>query len=298
MNRLPARRRAEILSLLVEGASLRAIARHTGASINTITKLLVDAGNACAAFHDEHVRGVRAARVQADEIWSFTYAKARNVEKAKKAPAGAGDTWTWTAIDADSKLMISWLVGQRDGQAAYQFMTDLAGRLAGRVQLTSDGLGLYLEAVEAAFGMDVDYAQLVKVYGAEPLPEQRRYSTPPCKAATPRRIQGAPNPAHISTSFVERHNLTMRMSIRRFTRLTNAFSKKFENHAHHTALYAVWYNWCRRHATTRLTPAQAAGLTETWRDVDWLAGEVDARTPPPAKPGPAKGAKYRPRRKT
>ena len=286
MNRLSTKQRAQIIGMLVEGVSLRAITRLTGASINTATKLLVDAGNACAAYHDEHVRGVTAARVQADEIWSFTYAKQKNVDAAKAPPAGAGDTWTWTGIDADSKLVISWLVGPRDGIAAHQFMTDLADRLAGRVQLTSDGLRLYLEAVEAAFGMDVDFAQLVKVYGDVPLPDARRYSAPECKAAVPKVIQGDPNPAYISTSYVERHNLTMRMSMRRFTRLTNAFSKKLENHAHHVALYTVFYNWCRRHTTTRVTPAQAAGLTATWHDAEWIVGLVDAAAPEPGKPGP------------
>ena len=290
MNRLPVAKRAQIIGMLVEGVSLRAITRLTGVSINTVTKLLVDAGNACADYHDKHVRGVKAARVQADEIWSFTYAKAKNVEAAKAAPVGAGDTWTWTGLDADSKLVISWLVGPRDGRAAYQFMTDLADRLAGRVQLTSDGLRLYVEAVEAAFGMDVDFAQLVKIYGDIPETE-RRYSTPQCKAAVPKVIQGDPNPLHISTSYVERHNLTMRMSMRRFTRLTNAFSKKLENHAHHVALYTLFYNWCRRHTTTRLTPAQAAGLTDTWHDAEWIVGLVDAAAPAPAKPGP----KRRPR---
>ena len=286
MNRLSVQRRATILSMLVEGSSLRSISRVTGASINTITKLLVDAGRACIAYHDEHVRGVKAERVQVDEIWEFVYAKERNVEKASKAPAGAGDAWTWTAIDADSKLIVSWLVGARDGQAAYEFMMDLAGRLTGRVQLTSDGLKVYEGAVEDAFGADVDYAQLIKVFGNPPRETAARYSPGECKGSFVRSVQGEPDPNHIATSYVERHNLTMRMSMRRFTRLTNAFSKKLQNMIYALALYFVWYNWCRRHKTTRLTPTQAAGLTDTWHEVEWIVGLVDAAAPTPAKPGP------------
>lgn len=286
MNRLPAATRATILSLLVEGSSLRSISRITDTSINTVTKLLVDAGQACIDFHDQNVRGVRAKRVQVDEIWEYVYAKARNVEKAKKAPAGAGDAWTWTAIDADSKLVVSWLVGERDGHAAYAFMMDLAERLADRVQLTSDGLKVYEGAVEDAFGADVDYAQMIKVFDNPPREAAARYSPGECKGTITRMVQGDPDPGHVSTSYVERHNLTMRMSMRRFTRLTNAFSKKFSNHVYAVALYVVWYNWCRRHKTTRLTPAQAAGLTDTWHDMDWLVGLVEAAAPVPAKPGP------------
>ena len=264
---------------------MRAITRVEKVGINTVTKLLVDAGEACAAYHDEHVRGVKAARVQADEIWSFTYAKQKNVDAAKTAPNGAGDTWTWVAMDADAKLIVSWLTGPRDGQSAYDFMMDLAERLAGRVQLTTDGLRAYVEAVEAAFGMDVDYAQLVKVYGDIP-ENERRYSTPPCKAAVPKVVQGDPNPADISTSYIERQNLTMRMSNRRYTRLTNAFSKKLRNHEHHNALHFVHYNFCRIHKTLRMTPAMAAGVTDTLRDTDWIVSLIDARAPVPAKPGP------------
>lgn len=288
MNRLSVAKRATILSMLVEGSSLRSISRVTGASINTITKLLVDAGKACIAFHDEHVRGVKAERVQVDEIWEFVYAKQRNVEAAKKAPAGAGDSWTWTAIDADSKLIISWLVGDRDGLTGLEFMTDLAERLTDRVQLTSDGLATYAGAVEEAFGADVDYAQLIKVFGNPPRETAARYSPGECKGTFTRTVQGEPDPDHINTSYVERHNLTMRMSMRRFTRLTNAFSKKRQNHVYALALYFVYYNWCRRHTTTRLTPAQAAGLTDTWHDAEWLVGLVDAATPAPGPRGPYK----------
>ena len=292
MNRLSTGRRTRILNQLVEGASMRAITRIEKVGINTVTKLLIDAGEACAAYHDEHVRGVKAARVQADEIWSFTYAKQKNVDAAKAPPDGAGDTWTWVAIDADSKLIVSWLTGPRDGQSAYDFMMDLAERLAGRVQLTTDGLRVYVEAVEAAFGMDVDFAQLVKVYGDIPETE-RRYSTPPCKAALPKVVQGDPNPADISTSYIERQNLTMRMSNRRYTRLTNAFSKKLRNHEHHNALHFVHYNFCRIHKTLRMTPAMAAGVTDTLRDTDWIVSLIDARAPVPAKPGPKGPRKHK-----
>ena len=286
MNRLSTSQRATILRMLVEGSSLRSISRVTGASINTVTKLLVDAGRACITYHDEHVRGVAAERIQVDEIWEFVYAKQRNVEAAKKAPADAGDAWTWTAIDPDSKLIVSWLVAGRDGQAAYDFMMDLADRLTNRVQLTSDGLQVYTGAVEDAFGADVDYAQLIKVFGNAPRETAARYSPGECKGSFKRIVQGDPDPGHIGTSHVERHNLTMRMSMRRFTRLTNAFSKKLQNMVYALALYFVWYNWCRRHTTTKLTPAQAAGLTDTWHDVEWIVGLVDAAAPAPAKPGP------------
>ena len=292
MNKLSVSKRATIINLLVEGVSLRAISRITGASINTITKLLEDAGNACAEYHDETVRNVRSKRVQADEIWAFTYAKQANVKKAKKAPADAGDTWTWTAIDADNKLIISWHVGPRDLGSAYTFMMDLAERLATRVQLTTDGLNSYLSAVEDAFGADVDYSQLIKLYGSDPEGE-KRYSPEKCIGTIQKPITGEPDPKHISTSYIERQNLTMRMSMRRFTRLTNAFSKKVQNHVYHVALYAVFYNFCRIHKTLKVSPAMASGVIDTLRDAEWIVGLIDARAPKPAKPGP-KG----PRRKS
>jgi IS1 family transposase len=209
------------------------------------------------AFHDETVRNVKAKRVQVDEIWSFTYAKQRNAASAIAAPDGAGDTWTWTGIDADSKLIVSWFIGARDGHTARLFIDDLKSRLANRVQLTSDGLRAYLDAVEDAFGADIDYAQLHKIYG--PSPEAaRRYSPPECIGCETRVIEGNPDPEHISTSYVERHNLTMRMSMRRFTRLTNAFSKKLDNHKAAVALYFMWYNFIRIHKTLRVTPAMEA----------------------------------------
>lgn len=294
MNRLSPSKRATILQMLVEGSSLRSISRITGASINTVTKFLVDAGRACAEFHDANVVNVPAERVQLDEAWSFIYSKAKNVERARKAPKGAGDAWTWTALDADSKLIVTWAVGPRNGETAYWFVHDLAARLRYRPQLTSDGLDLYVGAVEDAFGADVDFAQLVKVYTTPTGDEQRRYSPPKCRGAIPKPIQGDPDPAHISTSYIERQNLNLRMGVRRFTRLTNAFSKSLTNHAHAVALWSVWYNWCRRHTTTRTTPAQAAGLTETWYDAAWLVDMIQAHQPEPAKPGPKPGSKRRP----
>ncbi len=248
----------------------------------------MDAGEACAAYHDEHVRNVKASRVQCDEIWSFTYAKAKNVAKAKAAPEVAGDVWTWTGLDADSKMIVSWLVGGRDGSYAMEFMDDLAKRLANRVQLTTDGHRAYLEAVEGAFGDDVDYAQLVKLYGAAPESAKGRYSPAECIGARKERVTGNPDRDHVSTSYVERQNLTMRMSMRRFTRLTNGFSKKVENHCHALALYFVHYNFCRLHKSLKVTPAMAAGVSDTLHDMEWVVGLIDARAPKPGPRGPYK----------
>ena len=285
MNKLPVAKRATIITLLVEGMSLRAISRITGASINTISKLLVDAGNACAAYHDEHVRELTCKRVQADEIWAFCYSKQKNVPEGKRGTFGYGDVWTYTGICADTKLLASWRVGPRDVGTATDFMQDLAGRLSNRIQLTTDGHRMYLTAVEDAFAHEIDYAMLQKVYGPDPEP-QRRYSPAKCNGTKRMRVQGDPDPEHINTSYVERHNLSMRMHMRRFTRLTNAFSKKVENHVHHIALYTVFYNFCRIHKTLRVSPAMEAGVSKTLRDAEWIVGLVDAAAPKPKKPGP------------
>lgn len=255
---------------------MRAVSRLADVSINTVSKLLVDAGTLCAAFHQDQVRGLKAKRIQVDEIWSFTYAKRKNVtQKIAETVEGAGDTWTWTGIDADSKLVISWLVGGRDAGYAITFMNDLRSRLANRVQLTSDGHKAYLVAVEDAFGMDVDFAQLVKIYGTASVEDQRRYSPAECIGCIPTPVTGDPDPKHISTSFAERQNLTMRMHMRRFTRLTNGFSKKLANHIHMIALYTVFYNWTKLHKTLRTTPAQAAGLTDRVWDMAEIVNLMD-----------------------
>jgi len=275
MNRLPTEKRVQILHMLVEGSSMRAISRVVGVSINTVTKLLINAGNACIAYHDEHVRGLSSKRVQCDEIWAFCYAKQKNVLYAKKAPDSAGDIWTWTAIDADSKLIVSWLVGARDAEYANVFMQDVADRLTNRVQLTTDGHIPYLEAVEGAFGAAVDFAQLVKMYGTAPDAEMR-YSPPVCVGTKKDVFEGAPDKKHISTSYVERQNLSMRMGMRRFTRLTNAFSKKFENHCHSLALYFTYYNFVKIHGSLRMSPAMAAGVTDRLWEIEDLVEVVDA----------------------
>jgi IS1 family transposase len=287
VNKLPAAKRVQILSLLCEGASMRSVSRLADVSINTVTKLLIDAGRACALFHDEAVRNVNAKRVQCDEIWSFVYAKQKNVPADKRGQFGVGDVWTWTAIDADSKLIVSWLVGTRDAGAAYTFMTDVASRLRNRVQLTTDGHKPYLAAVEDAFGADIDYAVLQKIYGSDPEGEVR-YSPAKCLGCQVETIQGDPDPKHISTSYVERQNLTMRMHMRRFTRLTNAFSKKVENHVHMVALYTVFYNWTKLDKTLRVTPAVAAGLTDRVWDLAELVILMDA-----AEPGSKKAVRLR-----
>jgi IS1 family transposase len=288
MNKLPVAKRVQILSMLCEGSCMRSIARATDVSFNTVNKLLIDAGRACAAFHDAKVRDVKARRVQVDEIWSFTYAKQKNVPTAKAAPAIAGDTWTWTAIETDTKLIVSWLVGGRESDYAIAFMDDLRSRLANRVQLASDGHRAYLEAVEGAFGGDVDYAQLVKLYGAAPESIKGRYSPAECIGSRKERIEGNPDPKHVSTSCAERQNLTMRMQMRRFTRLTNAFSKKFENHMHMVALYTVWYNFVKMHKTLRMTPAMAAGVSDRLWSMDDVAELVEASLPKAGPRGPYK----------
>lgn len=282
--------RALILRLLVEGNSIRATTRIADVSKNTVVKLLEDAGKVCAEYHDLHVRDVKASHVQADEIWSFCYAKARNVPTAKAAPEDAGDIWTWTAMDRDTKLMISYTVGDRSAATAREFMFDLADRLANRAQLTTDGHAGYLKAVADAFAGDVDYAMLIKQYGdptGGKTPE-RRYSPAECTGAIKEPIFGKPVMADVSTSHVERQNLTMRMGMRCFTRLTNAFSKKAENHAYAVALHFMYYNFCRTHKTLRMTPAMAAGLVSSPWEVEDLVALVEAAMPAPAKRGPYK----------
>ncbi len=285
MNRLPTSKRIQILSMLVEGMSMRSISRVADVSINTVSKLLIDAGEACAAYHHETVRDVECRKVQCDEIWSFCYAKQKNVARATAAPQGAGDVWTWTAIEADHNMILAYEVGDRSGATAIEFMDDLRGRLANRVQLTTDGHKAYLEAVEGAFGGYVDYAQLVKLYGEEGgKSSEQRYSPAECTGIRKRTVEGRPDPNHISTSYVERQNLSMWMGMRRFTRLTNAFSKKIESHLHMLSLYFVHYNFVRVHKTLRMTPAMAAGVSDTLHHMEWIVDLIDARAPMPNKP--------------
>jgi IS1 family transposase len=280
VNRLSTERRAKILSLMVEGVSLRAITRLTGTGKNTLARLLAEFGGVCADYHNRNVRNVRVRRLQCDEVWSFVGAKAKNTRPERKAE-GWGDTWTWTAIDADSKLCLSYLVGGRDLGWAKEFMEDCASRIRGRVQVTTDGHKAYLEAVEGAFGMDVDYAQLQKIYGAPSDEETRRYSPARCIGSDMKVVSGNPDPKHISTSYVERQNLSMRMGMRRFTRLTNGFSKKIGNHIAAVAIYFIHYNFCRVHQTLRITPAMAAGIT----DHIWSVEEVCALAQRPERSG-------------
>ncbi len=266
---------------------MRSISRVADVSINTVSKLLVEAGEACLALHDETVRNVKASRIQCDEIWSFCHAKQKNVPTAKAAPEGAGDVWTWTALDADTKLIVSYFVGDRGSDSAIILMDDLRARLANRVQLTTDGHRAYLEAVEGAFGADVDYAQLVKLYGPT-ITAPGRYSPAECVGSKKVRREGTPDIAHVSTSYVERQNLTMRMSMRRFTRLTNAFSKKLDNHIHALALYFAFYNFCRIHKTLRVSPAMAAGITDRLWSLEDIIARIDADAPAPKARGPYK----------
>lgn len=270
MNRLTLKKRTEIIGLLVEGNSLRATSRLADVSINTVTKLLIDVGIACQEYHDKYVRNVTSRRVQCDEIWSFIYAKDKNLPKNLQGKYGVGSVWTWVALDAESKFVISWLVGNRDEDYARIFMRDVASRLKNHVQLTTDGLKAYLDAVEENFGADIDFAQLVKMYGKS-LDEEHRYSPEKCIRSHKGVIAGEPQSNHISTSYVERQNLTMRMNLRRFTRLTNAFSKKVENHAHAVALHFMYYNFVRIHKTLRVTPAMEAGIAKKLWTIEDLA---------------------------
>ena len=288
MNRLPIAKRTQIIALLVEGMSMRAVSRVADVSINTVTKQLEEVGAACAAYQDQNVRGINAKRVQCDEIWAFRHSKERNVAPENKGILGFGDVYTWTGMDADSKLMISYMVGKRDADYADTFIADLATRLTTRVQLSTDGHKPYLEAVEGAFGADVDYAMLVKHYGPTDTTGQRRYSPSEFVSAEKRVIQGAPDMAKVSTSHVERQNLTMRMGMRRFTRLTNGFSKKVENLEHAVALHFMHYNFARIHKTLRVTPAMEAGIS----DHVWSLEEIANLVPEPVA---KKRGAYKPR---
>ena len=287
MNKLTTHKRAKILSALVEGMSMRSVSRLEDVSINTVSKLLVEAGEACAVYHDEHVVNVQAKHVQCDEIWSFCYAKDKTVKAGLKAApeGGAGDVWTWTALERDTKLIIAYEVGDRSGATANEFIAELRNRLANRVQITTDGHKVYLEAVDNAFGIDVDFAQLIKIYGGEGGQDSpRRYSPAECTGIQKRPITGKPVEADISTSHVERQNLNMRMGMRRFTRLTNAFSKKLANHIHMLSLYFAYYNFVRIHKSLRMTPAMAVGLSSELRDMEWILSLIDARATKPNRP--------------
>jgi len=274
MNKLNPARRAQIIACLCEGMSVRATCRLTGADKKTVLRLLVAVGDACLDYQNRVMVNLPCKRLQADEVWSFCYSKTKNVPSEKKGQFGYGDVWTWTVIDADTKLIPTWRVGGRDAGTAHDLMMDLAPRLRGRVQLTTDGLRSYMDAVEDAFGIDIDYAQLVKIYGENTKEKQRRYSPAVCLGTQRTVIQGNPDKEQISTSYVERHNLTIRMSMRRFTRLTNAFSKKLENHVHALAVFFMFYNFCRVHQTLRVTPAMEAGIADHVWTVEEIVGLV------------------------
>lgn len=278
MNKLPFERRRQILHMMVEGGSIRGIARVADVSPVTVLRQLELAGKACAAFHDATVKNVKARKVQCDEIWSFVFAKDRNAKPEMKIAGTAGSVWTWTALDSDSKLIISYLISSREAECAYEFIQDTAKRLANRVQLTTDGHKAYLNAVEEAFGADIDYAMLIKLYSETPDQKgpERKYSPGECTGAKMRRIEGRPDVRYISTSHVESHNQKIRQHMKRFCRLTAAHSKKLENHIHMVALYTVWYNFARIHSAVRMAPAMACGLSDRLWDMDDMVRLVEA----------------------
>jgi IS1 family transposase len=274
MNILSTSKRTAVIAALIEGASINATCRMTGVAKHTVLKLLKDMGCACAAYHNAHVRNVSVRRIQADEVWSYVYGKDKNISE-EQMKNGAGSVWTWTAIDADTKLVISYTLGNRGAETAHAFMQDVASRVSTRIQLTTDGHRVYADAVEDAFGADIDYAMLVKIYGASNDNPESRYSPATCIGCRTGVLNGDPDPDHISTSFVERSNLSMRMGMRRFTRLTNGFSKKLENHGHMVALYFMHYNFCRVHKTLRVTPAMEAGLTDHVWEIEELLARIE-----------------------
>jgi IS1 family transposase len=277
MNQMNTKQRAQVVAALVEGNSIRATSRMTGVARNTVAKLLVDLGTSCAEYHHRHVRNLRVNFLECDEIWSFVGAKKKNATPEKKAE-GWGDTWTWVALDAETKLCVSYLVGGRDYGWARDFMDDCASRISNRVQITTDSHKSYLRAVEGAFG-EIDYAQLHKIYGHPSEEDQRRYSPAHCIGSDLKVVSGNPDPEHVSTSYVERQNLTMRMSMRRFTRLTNGFSKKIENHCHAVAIHFMYYNYCRIHSSLRVTPAMQAGLANTVWSIAGLCELIEPKKP-------------------
>ena len=279
MNRLCNEDRARVVSCLVEGNSIRSTVRMTGVAKNTVTKLLVDVGRACSEYQDQAMRNLPCKRIQCDEIWSFCYAKDKNVPQSMRG-RGAGSVWTWTALCPDTKLIPCWFIGDRSAGSAYHFMHDLQGRLANRVQLTTDGHDAYRPAVEDAFGCQIDYAMLIKIYGSDNVnkkPAEVRYSPAQCMGARKAVITGRPEIRHISTSHTERQNLSMRMGMRRFTRLTNAFSKKLENHEHAVALYFMYYNFARIHQTLRVTPAMEAGIADHVWGLEEIVGLLEKK---------------------